>query len=116
MSQVDSRRDEVKARRDSDAKLQADADLREVLSAACGRRVLWRLLERGAEIYGQSFVSGDPLATAFKEGQRSVGLALMRELQRVDAAKYFEMVSEALAEARINATLEEAAETDSAEI
>lgn len=112
MSQVDSRADEVRARREADVKRQADDDLLAALSVPSGRRLLWRLLDRGAEVYGQSFVPGDPLATAFQEGRRSVGLALMRELQRLSPEKYCEMVSEALSADRAAAILEAAAETE----
>lgn len=50
-------------------------DIRWVLSDARGRRVLKRLLAQTRHD-GLSFVMGDPLATAFNEGKRAIGLHL----------------------------------------
>jgi hypothetical protein len=71
-----------------------DADLRAVMGTAHGRRLVWRLLVQ-AGLYSSSYAA-DALATAFNEGRRSVGLALMAEAQRVTTDLYVAMVREQL--------------------
>ncbi len=69
--------DDVKQRRASDAvrRKQAETDLEWVLSDPRGQRVLARIVE-DCGVSRLSFVAGDPLATAFNEGRRSVGIFL----------------------------------------
>ncbi len=76
-----------------------DAQLRTVLSTPAGKAFVWRLLTNVTGVFGPSF-SSDPALTAFNEGKRSVGLALMKEAQRVAPGSYLEMTEE-----RINADL-----------
>jgi hypothetical protein len=59
-------------------RLQYSADLLAVMGTAEGRRFLWGLIGR-AGVFEQSF-SSDALSTAFNEGKRSVGLALLSRL------------------------------------
>jgi len=107
VSTVDEKRIEGAARRDALAARQADEDLKAVMGTQQGRRVMWRLLHNGAGLYEPSF-TGEGLSSAYNEGRRSVGLKLMLELQRVDERAYIDMMSEALADARVDATLKEA--------
>lgn len=54
---------------------QMQLDFQNVASTVSGRRVLKRILAT-AQPDQLSYTAGDPLATAFREGQRSVGLAI----------------------------------------
>lgn len=55
------------------SKLEAD-DWKWLMNQARGRRLVWRLLSK-AGIYQSSF-TGDALSTAFKEGERNMGLRI----------------------------------------
>jgi len=55
-------------------------DIQSVLSTVQGRRLLWRVLH-SAQIDQHGFVPGDPSATAFHCGQKSIGLYLMALLE-----------------------------------
>ena len=55
-------------------------DIQTVLSTVQGRRVLWRVLQ-SAQIDQHGFVPGDPSATAFHCGQKSIGLYLLALLE-----------------------------------
>lgn len=79
-------------------------DVRQLLGCAWGRRFLWRLLDE-AGVWASSF-SVEPLAMAYAEGRRSVGLALLAELQRVDAVAYGLMLREQLDEAARRAAVD----------
>ena len=54
-------------------------DLKWFLSGPRGRRIAWRLLEMTGWFRG-SF-DADPHVTAYREGSRGVGLALLNDLQ-----------------------------------
>ena len=54
-------------------------DLRALFSTDLGRRCLWVLLD-WTGTHRQSFDPNNPTITAFREGQRSVGLRLIRYL------------------------------------
>lgn len=69
-----------------------DNELRTVLGTYAGRSVAWRLLER-CGIYELSF-SSDSHNTAFREGNRNVGLFLLSELMRVAPDAYAQMQRE----------------------
>jgi hypothetical protein len=70
-------RDEADA---DNAKLTEDADLRWLVGDPRGRRIARRLLERSG-IWRPSF-TGDALNTAFREGERNVGLRFTAVLLR----------------------------------
>lgn len=56
-------------------------DVREILKTERGRRFLWRVVAR-AGIYRVSFAGdGGTHATAFREGERNMGLWLLAEIQ-----------------------------------
>jgi hypothetical protein len=68
-------------------------DLRWIMSDKRGRRYMWRLLEQ-TRVYQLSLVLGAFDQTAFNEGQRSIGLKYLAELDRVCPERYEEMVKE----------------------
>ena len=81
MSHDPTNPEDVKQRKLSDAvrRKQAETDLEWVLSDPRGRRVLQGVIE-DCGVNRLSFVAGDPLATAFNEGRRSVGIILTNAL------------------------------------
>lgn len=72
-------------------------DLHMVLKTPPGRRLLWRLLQ-AAQVEHHGFVPGDPYATAFHCGQRSIGLFLLGELQQACPSAYARLRGEYLSE------------------
>lgn len=73
------------------------ADLHAVLKTPPGRRLVWRILQ-AAQVEQHGFVPGDPYATAYHCGQRSVGLFLLAELMQASPAAYAQMRGEYLSE------------------
>jgi hypothetical protein len=69
--------EQVQARKLTDRALakQAEDDLAWVLGDARGQRVLASIVAQ-CGVSRLSFVAGDPMATAFNEGRRSVGIWL----------------------------------------
>ena len=80
---------------------QNDDDMRALLSTPAGRRFFWRVLTQSG-LYSSSYAES-PTATAYNEGRRSVGLALMQEAQRVDAQRYAVALREQLDAAEVDA-------------
>lgn len=70
-------------------------DLRWVMSSKQGRRFMYRLLSE-AGLYRLSFNldNTDPLATAFNEGQRNIGLTRLSEITEACPDRYTEMLAE----------------------
>lgn len=68
-------------------------DIRHVMSAAQGRRVIWSVLTRG-NVFGTCFAT-DPHVTAFNEGQRNLALALFQRVMRCCPELYLTMADEA---------------------
>lgn len=77
---------------------RADEDVLLVTKTPAGRRLLWRLLVQSG-LFSGSFVDS-PTGTAFNEGRRSVGVALLREWQRVAPDEYALAFQEAFSEAQ----------------
>lgn len=73
------------------------ADLAAVLKLPQGRRLLWRLLQ-AAQTDQHGFVPGDPYATAFHCGQKSMGLFLQGQISDVSPLLLAQMRAEYLAE------------------
>lgn len=71
-------------------------DLRAVLATPEGRRLLWRHLAE-AGVFRLSFAHGEADTTAFNEGRRSVGLALMADIHALEPSYYLTMATEAAA-------------------
>lgn len=61
-----------------------------VLHHANGRHVVAQLL-RAAGPFETSHVPGDPLSTAFREGQRSIGLAIYHAIMTAQPAAWARM-------------------------
>lgn len=75
---------------------RARKDLKAVLDTAPGRRLVWSILA-SAGVYGRSF-TGDALASAFNEGRREVGIALLEQIETEQPGAYLTMMREALDE------------------
>lgn len=67
--------------------------LREVLGTVSGRAVLWAVLE-DCGIYRLSY-HNNPHETAFREGNRQVGLRLLAEIHAAAPHAYIQMQQEA---------------------
>lgn len=63
------------------AREQQEADLREVLRLPAGRRFVAQLLANG-RLAAPSY-TGDAIATAYNEGQRSVAVGLWRQARKL---------------------------------
>lgn len=72
-------------------------DLHAVLKTPPGRRLIWRMLQ-AAQVEHHGFVPGDPYATAYHCGQKSVGLFLLAELMEASPAAYAQLRGEYLSE------------------
>jgi len=68
-------------------------DFKWVMSDARGRRFVWRLM-RDAGVFRSTFAPGDALTSAFNEGNRQNGLALMNEVLAVCPEHWLNMVKE----------------------
>ena len=84
-------------------------DLRDVCSTRQGRRFVWKQLVQ-AGCFRLSFIYGEPETTAFNEGRRSMGLALMADIHELDAALYIQMANEAQDEERTNGVVKDRTE------
>ncbi len=73
------------------------ADLAAVLKLPQGRRLLWRVLQ-AAQVNGHGFVPGDPCATAFHCGQKSIGLFLQEQIAEISPLLLAQMQAEYLSE------------------
>jgi len=74
--------------------MQDTADMEIILQSPSGRRFLWGLLEQ-CGCFRQTAVPGDPLATYFSEGRRSIGQPLLARLMYDFPAQYALMSQEA---------------------
>lgn len=72
---------------------QADEALRWLMADARGRRFVWAVLARAGLF--RSSMAGTPELTAFNEGRRDIGLALLSDLMRVCPEGYARMQAEA---------------------
>lgn len=78
---------------------EAAEDLKWLMHDKRGRRFMWRLLSE-TSVFQQTFMPGAPDVSAFREGQRSVGLMLTARV----TLHCPERMSEMQTEARANAT------------
>lgn len=69
-------------------------DLQTILESEQGRRFIWKQL-CDAGVFRLSFIPGDSHSTAFHEGRRNQGLALMLAVNQLDPMLYFRMAKEA---------------------
>lgn len=79
---------------------QLVADLTEVLSLSAGRRVLEHVVYDLGALQMLSFAV-DPRQHAYNEGQRAVGVALNRELERAAVDRWAQMHFERLERIRL---------------
>ena len=73
---------------------QEVADMKELMSHAWGRRVLWRILS-WAGVFKLSFSEGEHSLTDFKEGMRNIGLMLLDECNMASPDMFLLMQQEA---------------------
>lgn len=83
------------------ARKQAEIDdamrfdvIRNVMSTLPGRKWIYELLQR-CHCYSTSFVQGSPDASAFREGERNIGLQLLVDVQMGASESYLVMLKEA---------------------
>jgi len=95
---------------DHNARRQAADDIRNIMASAPGRRFVWRLID-GAGTFRAAF-AGDAWTTAYNEGRRAVGIALMLEAQRVASAEYVLMLTEQAQAAHVAGLLRSQGQTD----
>ena len=69
-----------------------DEDFRFVLGSPRGRAFCYMLLDR-CNVMGASF-TGDAATTAFNEGRRHVGIALLRDIQAMNPSAFATMLAE----------------------
>lgn len=79
---------------------ELDADLETVLSSPAGQRFYVRLLVQSG-LWAPSFVAESSASSAYNEGRRSIGIALMSEAQRVCLPKYLAALKAHLTEESI---------------
>ena len=70
----------------------ASDDLKWLMSSRRGRRIMWSLLER-AGVWRLSFTT-NAMQTAFNEGRRNEGLALIAAIHELCPERYVEMLQE----------------------
>lgn len=73
------------------------ADLACLLKMPQGRRILWRIMQ-ASRLQEHGFVPGDALATAFHCGQKSIGLFVQAEIERISPLLLAQMRAEYLSE------------------
>ena len=71
---------------------QVMTDMRTVIEAPEGRRVLRRILEQ-SNILSPSYAAGDALGTAYNEGLRAVGLWLKVEMDKSRPGSFARIIS-----------------------
>lgn len=89
---------------------QKRSDLVQVMSSPEGRRLVWDLIV-SAGVFESSF-AGDPLQTAFREGQRSVGIDLFERVKADATDLYITALNEQLAAGKTRKALRDAAELE----
>jgi len=71
-------------------------DLRKIIKTPEGRRFVWKILSE-CSIYKASFTLNS-MQTAFNEGRRDIGLALLADLNEADTFAYAKMQQEYVSE------------------
>lgn len=85
----------AKARKQAvfDEALKLDV-VKNVLGTAAGRSWMYGLLER-CHCFSTSFIAGAPDASAFREGERNIGLQILIDIQNAAPDFYLTMIQEA---------------------
>lgn len=68
-----------------------NSDLKDILSTAHGKRFILTILQQ-CGIFNTSF-GGDPLATAYSEGRRAIGLELVSRIKAADFAAFLKILA-----------------------
>lgn len=76
-----------------DAAMRLDT-IRNIMSTPPGRKWIYEMLER-CHCYSTSFIAGAPDASAFREGERNIGLQLLADVQTAASETYLAMLKEA---------------------
>lgn len=84
-----------KRRRTRDRELE---DIKKVLSTPEGRRFIWRLMGESG-VFRSSF-TGPAERTYFNEGQRDIGLLILKEVNNAKPSAFAQMQNESLSEAK----------------
>ncbi|CAK0756543.1 conserved hypothetical protein [Gammaproteobacteria bacterium] len=100
--EAENKKQEQKAKRIRERVL---SDLRAVLKNAEGRRVLWKLLSDSG-VYRISF-TGEAAGTNFNEGQRSIGLQLLRDIEDAKPESLTQMRREYTTDPLLNSSKQE---------
>lgn len=96
-----------KAKQSEKARLERErADLHSVLSSVQGRRLLHRVIDASG-LNRLSLVIGEEDNTAFREGRRSIGVALREAILSIDVRLYHLMEAEAMELEHIYSTHEQ---------
>lgn len=74
-------------------------DIRWVISKPQGRRFIWWVLSQ-CGFFRASYVAKDSLQTAFNEGRRDIGLAILIDLNEANPTVYAQMQAEYFGEKR----------------
>lgn len=69
-------------------------DIDFLLGKPRGRRWLYRLAHEDCHVDRPSLVPGDPESTAFNEGARSIGLAILEDIRMRSPNAYMKMLEE----------------------
>ena len=72
------------------------SDLKELLRYPAGRRFIWEELSRTG-VFRSSF-SLNSMQTAFQEGQRDIGLSLLRDINEAEPTAFARMQQEYISE------------------
>jgi hypothetical protein len=68
--------------------------IRSVMGSAPGRIWAYSILER-CHCFSTSFIAGAPDASAFREGERNIGLQFLADIQEATPDLYLTMIQEA---------------------
>ena len=91
---VESKDDDLKRKRRKQRDIN---DLKDILAIPQGRRYIWKLWGLTG-VFRASYVPKDANLTAFKEGQRDIGLALLQDINEASPTALGQMRSEYLSE------------------
>ena len=76
------------------AEAAGDGDLEVILKSENGRRWLYNLAYETCHYGARSHVAGDPDSSAFNEGGRSVGIAVLDQIKDQRPDMYMKMMEE----------------------
>lgn len=89
-----NKEDEIKRKRRKQREIN---DLRDILTTPQGRRYIWKLWGCTG-VFRASYAPKDANLTAFREGQRDIGLILLQDINEASPTALAQMRSEYLSE------------------